>query len=142
MNKVKMSVMVSFLVLALSGCTSDQSAENVLNSIKILSQLGNSNLNNSSSLTKSEAKYFRNSYCSAYELGQDYRIKTLKRKLGNDFGIRWQQTVPSLGVICAYWRRAEKESPWRASDDELADVKRAMSRLERFRLFYVAWLNS
>jgi hypothetical protein len=142
MNKVKRSVMVSFLVLALSGCTNDQSAENVLNAIKIISQLGNSDLNNSGTLTKSEAKYFRNSYCSAYELGQDYRLKTLKKKLGNDFGKKWQQTIPSLGVICEHWQTLEGRKPYRASREEVANVKQAMRQLERFRLFFVAWRKS
>lgn len=142
MKSIRSLLIFSVLVFCIPGYANAGSAENVLNAIRILSQLGNSDLNDLQRLSKSEAKYFRNSYCSAYELGKDYRLKTLKNKLGNDFGTIWQQTVPSLKVICMHWRRLEERKPYRASRDELAAVEQAMRQLERFRFFYVAWRNS
>jgi hypothetical protein len=143
-KSIRSLLIVSVLASCITGPANagDESAENVLNAIRILSQVGSSDLNDRQSLSKKEAKFFRNSYCSAYDLGKDYRLKTLRKKLGNDFGTRWRNTVPALKVICTHWRAFATGNSYRASRNELVNVEKAMRELERFRVFYVAWLNS
>ena len=144
LRSLRLLLILSILASYIPGFANaaDQSAENVLNAIRILSQVGASDLNDLQRLSKNEAKFFRNSYCAAYDLGRDYRLKTLRKKLGNDFGTRWRKTVPALKVICMHWRAFATGNSYRASSNKLVNVKQAMRELERFRVFYVAWLNS
>lgn len=142
-QNIKKTLFIIILTLNLASCSKDESVENVFQAINILSSLGNFVPQQALQLTDSEERYYRNSYCQAYSLGSDYKINTLRKKLGNEFGNKWAKTVPSLEIICTHWEAAKDLKPgYKFKQDHLNRVFGAMQNLENFRLFYVRWRNS
>ena len=63
------NLLLAFLLnLTLLGCSSDKSAENVLNAIRILSESASLTPAHSANLSKSEFVYLRESFCKAHSL--------------------------------------------------------------------------
>ena len=141
---MKQLIIVLFFTLSFTGCGKDNSVENVFASISILSDLGDYVPKSKSDLSINEAKYFRNSYCRAHDLGKEFKSGTLKRKLGNEFAGKWKKdAIPALKIICEHWRDLDKlKSGYQFSQKALSKIIVSMNKLESFRMFYVAWRKS
>ena len=133
-----LSLMISIALL--SACSKDKSAENVLNSIRILSEIGAFAPASSSNMTNSELRYLSQSYCRASEIGAKYSPRTLRKKLGKDFEREWTANLPAIDTQCATFKAIENMKPgYRLSDEAIIDQVKAIQQLKRFRIFYQRW---
>lgn len=128
--------------LTLYGCSDDKSAENVLDSIRILSELGSFEAE-LSSLSSSGVTYLRTSYCKAYALGKEYKPSSLRKKLGREFAQEWAKNLPAVKTQCETFKVFENLKPgYRLSDDMIRKQVNSLRKMESFRLFYGRWRNS
>ena len=129
--------------LTLLGCSSDKSAENVLNAIRILSESGSFTPAHSSKLSNSDVVYMRESFCKAHSLGSKYKARSLRNKLGREFADRWAENLPAIKTQCDTYKVVENLKPgYRLSDDMIRKQVNSLRKIESFRLFYERWRNS
>ena len=138
------NLLLAFLLnLTLLGCSSDKSAENVLNAIKILSESASLTPAHSANLSKSEFVYLRESFCKAHSLGSKYKASSLQKKLGREFTNRWAENLPAVKTQCDVYKIMENlKQGYRLSDDWIERQVNSLRKMESFRLFYERWRNS
>ena len=135
----KLAILLLIFQFSVS-CSKDNSVDNVLSAIQILSDIGAFNPKSVSNLNNDEMRYLTNSYCKAYKVGKEYKTKTLGKKFGEEFARQWEMNIPAMREKCEIFKAINDMKPgFKITDEVLMRQVRASNQMERFRLFYVKW---
>ena len=133
----------TILVLYSSSALIADSEDNVFRSISILAAIGENqtSLPISGSLSNAQFSHMYNQYQLAYKIGNNYKSKEIKKKLGRKFLREWKKNIKALKVIVQLYGKLDSQGG-NFSQREIKNLADALSDIENFRLFYVQWRNS
>jgi hypothetical protein len=120
------------------------SVENVFRSISILANIGEVlyTMEKTETFTSTTAQFdsLASQYKLAYKIGNNYKTREIKKKLGRKFLKEWKKNMKAVKIISGYYTKIQKlKSGQTLSNKEISKSASAMRAIEDFRLFYIKW---